>query len=65
MQTAKTIMNVDFATIAPESTLGEAIEKSLSTNPAGLMVVNHRNELVGLITDFALLAGVYDPCAAA
>ncbi len=61
MPNAKSIMNVDFAMIIPEATLGDAIDRSLSTNPSGLMVVNRRGELVGLITDFALLAGVYDP----
>jgi CBS domain-containing protein len=60
MPNAKSIMNVDFATITPRATLADAIEKSLATQPAGLMVVGDRNELLGVITDFALLAGVYD-----
>ena len=60
MLTAADIMNTTLKTIRPEATIGEATEMLLREEISGLPVVDHIGHLVGVITEFALLAMVYD-----
>ena len=60
MLTAAAIMTEDLVTIHPEASVKEAIELLLNKCISGLPVVDHQNHLVGVITEFAMLAMVYD-----
>ncbi|MEM8866005.1 MAG: CBS domain-containing protein [Planctomycetota bacterium] len=60
MQTAEQIMSSDVVTIGPEATLSEAIHRLLTRRVSGLPVVDDNQMLVGIITEFALLALAYD-----
>lgn len=57
---AKDIMNPMVITIGPHETVGEAIQLLLERRISGMPVVNDRGDLVGVITEFALLAAAYD-----
>jgi CBS domain-containing protein len=60
MLTAADIMKKDLVTIRPEATIKEAIELLLSESISGLPVIDEAGHLIGVITEFALLAMVYD-----
>lgn len=60
MITAREIMTEDVVTITPESSLVEAIELLLLQEISGLPVTDNEGHLVGIVTEFALLAIVYD-----
>ncbi len=60
MITAREIMIEDVVTINPESSLDEAIELMLLQEISGLPVTDNEGHLVGIVTEFALLAIVYD-----
>ncbi len=60
MLTAAAIMTENIATIRPESSIHEAIELMLSQHISGLPVIDRSERLVGVITEFALLAIAYD-----
>ena len=60
MITAREIMTEDVVTINPESSLEEAIELLLLQEISGLPVTDNEGHLVGIVTEFALLAIVYD-----
>jgi CBS domain-containing protein len=60
MLTAEAIMTEDLVTIGPEASIKEAIELLTSKGISGLPVVDHQGHLVGVITEFAMLAMVYD-----
>jgi CBS domain-containing protein len=60
MLTARDIMTEDVSTIRPSCTIQEAIELLLSRDISGLPVVDERGRLVGIVTEFALLAVAYD-----
>jgi CBS domain-containing protein len=60
MLTAEQIMTTGVITIRPEATISEAIELLLHKHISGLPVVDDRGALVGMITEYALLAMVYD-----
>lgn len=60
MLTARDIMTKDVITVGPRCTLREAIELLLSERISGLPVLDERGRLVGIVTEFALLAIVYD-----
>ncbi len=60
MLTAQQIMTTGVVTIQPESTIEEAIELLLQKRVSGLPVVDAEGSLVGMITEYALLALVYD-----
>ena len=60
MLTAADIMTEDLVTVHPEASIKEAIELLLSKSISGLPVVDDQNRLVGVITEFAMLAMVYD-----
>ncbi len=60
MITAREIMTEDVVTINPESSLEEAIELLLLQQISGLPVTDNEGHLVGIVTEFALLAIVYD-----
>ena len=60
MLIAADIMNTTLLTIRPEATIAEATEMLLREEISGLPVVDHQGHLVGVITEFALLAMVYD-----
>lgn len=53
-------MNPRVITIGPNETVGEAIQILLDRRISGLPVVNDNGDLIGVITEFALLAAAYD-----
>ena len=58
--TASAVMTKDLVTICPDATIKEAIDLLISKQISGLPVVDDDQRLVGVITEFALLAMVYD-----
>lgn len=60
MLTAASIMTEELVTIRPEASIKEAIELLLNESISGLPVVDHEGRLVGVISEFAMLAMVYD-----
>src|SRR3990172_7549265 len=60
MLTAANIMTEELVTIHPEAAVKEAIEILLAKSISGLPVIDHQDRLVGVITEFAMLAMVYD-----
>ena len=60
MLTATAFMSDDFMTIHPDASIKEAIELLLTHDVSGLAVTDDDGHLVGIITEFALLAMAYD-----
>jgi CBS domain-containing protein len=60
MLTAEAIMKEELVTIRPEASIKEAIELLTQQAISGLPVVDSQGHLVGVITEFAMLAMVYD-----
>lgn len=60
MLTAAQIMTSDVVTIAPNATIQDAIELLVHRRISGLPVVDPTGRLVGIITEFALLAMAYN-----
>lgn len=60
MLTARDIMSKSLVTISPEAKIQEAIETIMRKKISGLPVVDPNGTLVGIITEFALLAMAYD-----
>ena len=60
MLTAGAIMTTDLVTVRPDSSIAEAIELLLNQSISGLPVTDDDGHLVGVITEFALLAVAYD-----
>jgi len=61
MLTARDIMTEDVVTIDPEASIFDAIEILLLQEFSGLPVTDKEGRLVGILTEFALLATAYDP----
>src|SRR6476661_3454853 len=60
MLTAGAIMTTDIVTSRPNVSIEDAIEILLSQSISGLPVTDDDGRLVGVITEFALLAITYD-----
>ena len=60
MLTAREIMIEDIVTINPDASVKDAIELLLLQRISGLPVTDDDGHLVGVITEFALLAIAYD-----
>lgn len=60
MLTAGAIMTSDIVTVRPDASVQEAIDVLLNQQISGLPVVEDDGRLVGVITEFALLAVAYD-----
>jgi CBS domain-containing protein len=60
MLTAESIMTEELVTIRPEASIREAIEMLIGKAISGLPVIDQQGHLVGVITEFAMLAMVYD-----
>jgi CBS domain-containing protein len=60
MLTAGSIMTTDLVTVRPEVSIENAIQVLLNQSISGLPVVDDDGRLVGVITEFALLAVTYD-----
>jgi CBS domain-containing protein len=60
MLTARDIMTEGVITVRPTSTIQDAIETLLSERISGLPVIDDHGRLVGIVTEFALLAVAYD-----
>ena len=58
---AKDIMNADVVTVDPEDMVEEVMRQMTSRSVSGLPVVDMSGQLVGIITEFDLLALVWDP----
>ena len=53
-------MTTDVVTISPNATIQDAIELLVHRRISGLPVINGAGQLVGIITEFALLAMAYN-----
>jgi CBS domain-containing protein len=60
MMTAGAIMTTDLVTVRPDASIAEAIDVLLNERISGLPVTDVDGRLVGVITEFALLAVAYD-----
>jgi len=60
MLTARAIMTEDITTIHPEAKIKDAIEQLLRLGISGLPVCDEEDRLVGVITEYAMLAIAYD-----
>jgi CBS domain-containing protein len=60
MLTARDVMTEDVVTIRPTSSVRSAVERLISEQISGLPVVDENGRLVGIVTEFALLATAYD-----
>lgn len=60
MLSVNEIMTREIVTISPEASIGDAIELLLARRISGLPVVTPDGRLVGILTEFALLALAYD-----
>ena len=60
MLTAREIMTDGTVTIHPEASVKDAIELLLEKRISGLPVIDEKGHLVGVITEYALLAIIYD-----
>jgi len=60
MLTARAIMTEDVVTIDQEAAIGDAIELLLMQKISGLPVTDQAGRLIGIVTEFALLAIAYD-----
>jgi len=60
MLTAREIMTEAIVTIGPEATIKDAIELLLTQGISGLPVCDDGGRLVGVITEYAMLAIAYD-----
>lgn len=60
MLTVRHIMTPEVVTIRPTCTVREAIETILAKRISGLPVVDDAGRLIGILTEFALLAIAYD-----
>jgi CBS domain-containing protein len=60
MLTARDIMTENVVTILPSCSVGSAIEQLIHEQISGLPVVDEHDQLVGIVTEFALLATAYD-----
>lgn len=60
MKVAGQIMNVQLDTIDARAPIRDAIDRLLSHNYSGLPVVDSGGRLLGVITEYALLAIAYD-----
>jgi CBS domain-containing protein len=61
MLTAKDVMRTDIQTIRPNAPLSEAVQMLLDHQISGLPVTDTTGFLLGVISEFALLAIIYDP----
>jgi len=60
MLTAGDIMTRDLVTVRPDNSIEDAIDFLLTKEISGLPVTDDDGHLVGIVTEFALLAMVYD-----
>lgn len=60
MLTVNDIMTREIVTIGPEAPIRDAIDLLLARGVGGLPVVDEQDRLVGILTEFALLALAYD-----
>lgn len=60
MLTVEEIMTQDVVTVRPETSVREAIQILLRESISGLPVTGAEGRLVGMITEFAMLAVAYD-----
>ena len=60
MPTAREIMTEEVVTITAEKSIHHAIELLLNERISGLPVIDDDGKLIGIVTEFALLAITYD-----
>jgi len=61
MLTAKDLMQPDVIAISPETSVARAIDMLIEHGVSGLPIVDSDKQILGIITEFALLSTVYDP----
>ena len=60
MLAARAIMTENVVTIDQDASIQDAIELLLSQRISGLPVIDKQGQLIGIVTEFALLAIAYD-----
>ena len=60
MLTARDIMTKHVVTIRPTESVRTAVERLIAEQISGLPVVDEAGRMVGIVTEFALLATAYD-----
>lgn len=60
MLCVKDIMTREIVTISADASIGDAIELLLARRISGLPVVSEDGKLIGILTEFALMALAYD-----
>lgn len=60
IETAKDVMRTDIVTIGPNATLTEAVQTLLEKEISGLPVTDDSSFLLGIISEFALMAIAYN-----
>lgn len=60
MLTARDIMTKHVVTIRPAESVRTAVERLIAEQISGLPVVDEAGRMVGIVTEFALLATAYD-----
>ncbi len=58
--TAQDIMNAEVGTVSPRCTVRNAIDKLMDLRVSGLPVIDDEQNILGIISEFSLLAVVYD-----
>ncbi|MGA2257632.1 MAG: CBS domain-containing protein [Thermoguttaceae bacterium] len=61
MLTAKDLMEPNVIAISPETPVARAIDMLIEYGVSGLPIVDSDRQILGVITEFALLSIVYDP----
>jgi CBS domain-containing protein len=64
MLTAKDVMTTTPVAIGPDRTAGEALDLLVHNEISGLPVTDPQGRLLGILTEYALVAIVYDPTVA-
>jgi CBS domain-containing protein len=65
MLSARDVMNSKVISISPETTVAETIDILIEHGISGMPVVDADNHILGVVTEFAVLAVTYDPSVAA
>ena len=61
MWNAADLMTTEVTTVSPRMTLGQAIDVLVDEGVSGLPVTDGQGRILGIITEFAMLAVAYDP----
>jgi len=60
MLQARHIMRRKIVTVRPDATMGDALDLMLQARISGVVVTDHADKPLGVISEYGLLAAVYD-----